>query len=257
MRRVLSVLSALLLVTLTFVVGGVPANAADPTADLQIQKSVDSVGPHGPGDTFSYSITVGCSSTNELGCFATELTDVLPEPLVFDPDVQDPVTVSLSPAGTAGIEIDDNGFTVRPQHALGGDVGLRAGGSMTITVAVMVPMNVSADYDGETITNTATVVADNADEQPATVDVTLAVVTTLEAGLTKTVAPATVGALPGKPVAWTLRPSNQSNQTVDTIVVEDVFDGTNQDHLDFVSVDPAPAPETTDSTTVEYLVEGS
>ena len=257
MRRVLIVLSALLLTLTALLSGGVPATAAAITADLQIQKSVDSPGPHGPGDTLSYTIVVGCSSTNELGCVATELTDVLPDPLVLDPDIQNPVSVSLSPAGPADVQADGDRFTVTPRHPVGSDTGLRAGGSMTVTVAVKVPTTVSADFDGDTVTNTAEVVADNAEPQTSSADVTLAVRTTLEAGVAKSVSPGTVGALPGKPVRWTVKPSNQSNQTVDTIVVEDVFDGPNQRYLDFTSVETVTAPPTTDSTSVEYRVDGS
>lgn len=257
MRRALSLLSALLLVLLTFAVGTSSAVAADASADLQIMKSVDSVGPHGPGDTFSYTIVVGCSSTNELGCVGTELSDALPDPLVFDPDVQNPVTVSLSPTGPADLTVTGDDFTVRPQHQLGSEVGLRAGGSMTVTVAVKVPTTVSADFDGDTITNVASVVADNADRQSSSADVTIRVTTTLAADITKSVSPGTVGATAGKPVTWTLKPGNASNQTVDTIVVEDVFDGAGQDHLDFVSVDASRAPATTTTTTTRYLVAGT
>ncbi|MCL3838227.1 DUF5979 domain-containing protein [Aeromicrobium duanguangcaii] len=257
MRRALSLLSALLLVLLTFAVGTSSALAAEATADLQIMKSVDSAGPHGPGDTFSYTIVVGCSSTNDLGCVDAALNDALPDPLVLDPAVQNPVAVSLSPAGPADVKITGDDVTVRPQHQLGSDVGLRAGGSMTVTIAVQVPPTVSADLNGATLTNVASVVADNADRQSSSADVTVRVTTTLAADVTKSVSPATVGATAGRPVTWTLKPGNASNQTVDTIVVEDVFDGAGQDHLDFVSVDSTRRPATTTSTKVEYLVEGA
>ncbi len=257
MRRALSLLTAILLGLTTLVVGAVPATAADPTADLQIQKSVDSPGPYGPGDTFAYTIVVGCSSTNEAGCYDTVLSDSLPAPLQLDPSVPNPVTATLSPTGPVDVTAEGDTFTVTPQHPLGDDeVGLHAGSSMTVTVQVEVPTTVSADYDGQSVVNTASVVAENADQQTSSAAVTLEVETTLEAGVTKAVAPRTVPATPGRNVNWVLSPSNQSNQTVDRIVVEDVFDGTNSQYLDFAEVTTDPAPETTDSTTVEYLVEG-
>ncbi|SKB07278.1 DUF5979 domain-containing protein [Aeromicrobium choanae] len=257
MRRALVVLSALLLTLMALVSGGVPATAAAVTADLQIQKSVDSPGPYGPGDTFAYTIVVGCSSTNEAGCFDTVLSDALPEPLELDPAFANPVTAVLSPAGPAGVSVDGDSFTVEPRHPVGDRVGLRAGSSMTVTVQVRVPTTVSADFNGDEILNTAVVVAENAEEQRSTAAVTLEVETTLEAGVSKSVTPGTVPATPGKRVSWTLEPSNQSNQTVDRIVVEDRFDGTNWSHLDFAGITTDPAPESTDDTTVEYLVEGT
>lgn len=256
LRRFLPLPLAFVLAFATVLIGATPSVAADPTADLQIQKSVDSPGPYRAGDTFSYTIVVGCSSTNELGCFNTALTDSLPAPLEFDPSVPNPVVATLSPAGDADVTVTEDGFTVAPLQPLDDEVGLRAGASMTVTVSVRVPPDASADFDGDTITNTAAVVADNADRQTSSADVRLEVETTLVAGLEKSAAPRTVPAVPGKNVTWGLSPSNESNQTVDAIVVEDVFDGQNAGYLDFAGIDTEPAPETTDSTTVEYLVEG-
>ncbi|MFH7322882.1 DUF5979 domain-containing protein [Aeromicrobium sp. JJY06] len=256
MRRALVVLSALLLSLTAVLSGGVPAVAAV-SADLQIQKSVDSPGPYGPGDTFAYTIVVGCSSTNEAGCFDTVLSDSLPEPLELDPAFANPVTAVLSPTGPAAVSVDGDSFTVAPQHPIDGRVGLRAGSSMTVTVQVRVPTTVSADFNGDEIVNTAAVVGENAEEQQSTAAVTLEVETTLEAGVAKSVAPGAVPATPGKRVSWTLTPSNQSNQTVDRIVVEDRFDGAGWNHLDFAGITTDPAPDSTDDTTVEYLVGGT
>lgn len=232
------------------------AAAADPTADLQILKSASGPGPYGPGDTFTYTIQVGCSSTNDLGCYGASVQDTLPAPLVLNPDVANPVTATASPAAEVTITHTTNSFTAAPQQDLDGTPGLSAGGTVTVTVQVMVPTTASADFDGTTITNTADATATNADKVSAQAKVSLAIPTTLVADLTKTGSPRTSPATPGKPVTWTLTPSNQSNQTVDTITVTDMFDGPNQSYLDFAALSVTTAPPTTTSTTINYWVGG-
>lgn len=79
MGRLLRVVLALALGLLAFTGYGLPAAfAAD--ADLQISKTVSSPGPYEPGDTFTYFIQVGCSSTGTAGCTNAVVDDTLPAP---------------------------------------------------------------------------------------------------------------------------------------------------------------------------------
>lgn len=242
-----------------------PALAAEDSASLQVSKSV--VGGqtvYSPGDAFQYEIEVGCSSTNDDLCVNAALADALPAPLVFDPSTPTPVTVSLSPSGPSDLVVDKDAgtFTVTPKHTGNYEgapaTGLSAGGSMLITVSVQVPTTVGGDYDGATITNTAKADADNALPVEGSTPITLDVETTLAPSLTKSSSAATIPAVPGRAVDWTLAPGNASNQVVDIIVVQDPasppadFDG----YLDVTGVDvTAPAGSTGQS--VEYFVAGA
>lgn len=223
-KRWLASVAALSVVLTALVPLGATAASAVDNAVLQLKKSL--VGDQtvfAPGDTFEYEIVVGCSSTLDLGCLDAALTDALPEPLVLNPANPDPVTASVAPDGTADVVLDGTtGFTVTPrQEDSDGNIGLLAGGTMTVTVNVQVPTGTSGDFDGAKITNTAHADAGNAAEVQSSADVTLRVDTTLAASLSKRVSPTTVPAVPGRSVEWTIAPGNASNQTVDTIVMQD------------------------------------
>lgn len=263
MRATAAFLTALLLGAGALVAQ--PAAAAEDSAALQVSKSV--VGGqtvYGPGDTFQYEIEVGCSSTNDNLCVNAALKDALPAPLVFDPAVSSPVTATLLPQGPVDVAVDAGAgtFTVTPRHP-GTDAGapatgLSAGGSMLITVSVKVPTTVGADYDGASIVNTATADADNALPADGSTAITLDVDTTLVPSITKSASTGTIPAVPGRPVDWTLTPGNASNQTVDTIVVQDPatppadFGG----YLSPTGVD-VTAPAGATGSTTEYFVDGA
>ncbi|MFD4957966.1 DUF5979 domain-containing protein [Microbacterium sp. NPDC058389] len=255
----------MVLAAATVFIGVAPAAFA--VAAFSIQKSTVEPGPFSPGDTVTYQITVNCSSANDPGCFNTVLSDTLPAPLEFNPDNPNPVTVALSapsgqPVGEYDLAVDPatNSFTVTPGTDLNADpVVWPAGNSMTITINAIVPPDTEGTWDGQTVTNTASVVADNAPAADGSADVTLDVETTLVPSLDKSVTPTTtMPAVPGQPVDWTLTPGNASNQNVDTIVVQDPqnppadFGG----YLDFAGVDVTAPPGTT-GTTTEYYVNGA
>lgn len=223
-RRWLASVAALSVVLTALVPLGATAASAADNAVLQLKKSL--VGEQtvfAPGDTFEYEIVVGCSSTLDLGCLDAALTDALPEPLVLNPANPEPVTASVAPGGTADVVLDGTtGFTVTPQQQdADGNTGLLAGGTMIVTVNVQVPADTSGEFNGAKITNTAKADAGNAAEVQSSADITLRVDTTLAASISKRVSPATVPAVPGRAVEWTIAPGNASNQTVDTIVMQD------------------------------------
>lgn len=261
-RRFLAGLTVIALAAASLVFGAAPAFAV---AAFSIQKTAVEAGPFGPGDTVTYQITVNCSSVNDPGCLNTVLSDDLPEPLLFNPAIENPVSVQINPpagqpAGDYDLEVDaaGNSFTLTPGLDLAADpIVWPAGYSMTVTVNAIVDPAIDGTWDGATVTNTATAVADNAPATPATADVVLAVDTTLESSIDKTVAPtSTLPAVPGQVVDWRVTPGNASNQNVDTIVIQDPVapPGEFGGYLDVTGYDVTP-PDGTDTTTTEYFVD--
>ncbi|UNK69446.1 DUF5979 domain-containing protein [Microbacterium sp. H1-D42] len=263
--KLLAGITSILLVFASIFVGAVPASAAD-TAAYGISKSVVESGPFGPGDTITYQITVNCSSTNQGGCDDTVLSDALPEPLMLNPSITPAVTVQLNAAAgqpvgeyDLAIDTDENSFTVKPAADLSASPATWPGGnSMTITVNAMVKPTADGTWDGQSVRNTANVDGANAPPASAPADVTLAIETTLLPSIEKTVSPSgTLPAVPAQPIDWTVTPGNNSNQNVDTIVVQDPinppgdFDG----YLDITGYDVTEPPGTT-ATTTEYWVNG-
>ncbi|WP_336653330.1 MULTISPECIES: DUF5979 domain-containing protein [unclassified Leucobacter] len=260
-RRWLASVAALSVVLTALVPLGATAASAADNAVLQLKKSL--VGEQtvfAPGDTFEYEIVVGCSSTLDLGCLDAALTDALPEPLVLNPANPEPVTASVAPGGTADVVLDGTtGFTVTPQQQdADGNTGLLAGGTMTVTVNVQVPADTSGEFNGAKITNTAKADAGNAAEVQSSADITLRVDTTLAASISKRVSPATVPAVPGRAVEWTIAPGNASNQTVDTIVMQDPTAPpfTFAPNLELVGVD-VTEPAGATGHEVQYWVTGT
>ncbi|UJP11221.1 DUF5979 domain-containing protein [Microbacterium sp. KUDC0406] len=264
-NRFLASVTALLLAAASIFVAAVPAAAAD-TAQYGIQKSAVEPGPFAPGDTITYQIVVNCSSTNEGGCDDTVLSDTLPEPLMFNPDIDPAVTVELNaPAGQPvgeydrTIDTDGNSFTVTPATDLNATPKTWAGGnSMTVTVNAIVKPDADGTWDGQTVTNTAGVDGSNAPPASSPADITLDVETTLVPSIEKVVSPTgTLPAVPGQPIDWTVTPGNGSNQNVDTIVVQDPVSppGTFGGYLDVTGYDVTP-PAGTTGTTTEYWVDG-
>ena len=244
--------------SLALAIGLVPATAAYAADDasLQVRKSV--VGEQtqfGPGSTFQYEIVIGCSSIISPTCVNAVLADALPAPLIFDPAASNPVTATSSPAGPVNITLDgSNGFTATPGP---GSAGLPAGGSITFTVRVKVPDDIAGTWNGVTVTNEALADADNAPASTSSADISLKVDTTLVPSLTKTGSPATVPAVPGKNVDWTLTPGNASNQNVDTIVVQDpATPPSTTPYLQTTGLDVVD-PAGTTSRTVQYFIDGA
>ena len=227
-KRTFAAVTAILAIVFGGLVAPSVALAADDDAALNISKTV--VGTKTqfvPGDRFDYEIQIGCSSPTSPGCVDAALLDTLPAPLVLDPAMSSPVVASIAGGGDSTItySTDANGrdsFKVEPKHAFATGTGLKVGYTMLVTVSVLVPTTTSGEFNGATVTNTAAVDAANAEEVDSSADVTLAVQTTLAPSLNKTVAPSsTLPAVAGRAIAWTLKPGNASNQSVDTITVQD------------------------------------
>ncbi len=247
-------------VVLASVLVPAPAQAAIDSS-LQITKTA-AAGPYQPGDVFSYTITTICSSPTAPGCINAAITDILPQPLVFDPGHANPVIATVAGGGTSTVAITGSTFRVAFTKSLGGsDIGLVQAKQATVTVWVKIPADASADNAG-LITNTARIAADNADPKTASADVTLTIPSRLAVDVDKErTSAATVPATPGAPVEWQISGTNDSNKKVDTLVLQDPADPSSPstgpfEYLDLRDLDPFTPPAGATGLTFEWLGSG-
>ncbi|MFN4001097.1 DUF5979 domain-containing protein [Microcella sp.] len=212
-----------------------PATAAegDPDEPVLVQFEKDAIpaaadAAVAPGGTVTYQFTINCSSL-ETDCLDLTLDDVVPEPL----ELQTVTTAQSIPP--IDVEITGNTFSVRVIDDLGGGlVGLQAGTGIQINATATVPADLSADWDGAVLPNTATVSVANREDlaldppRPSSVEssaeVRLEVERTLASQVTKTVTPDSATAVAGTPVAIALGATNSSNGSVDSLVVQEPAD---------------------------------
>ena len=222
-RGAVAAVASLLLLTSVLVP---TAAIADPPAEIPVIHLDKTVSPTpaqrslNPGDTATYSFNVECSSLT-TACDDFSVTDTIPAPLVLG-------SVS-SPAGVHSTVVKSgNTFTVNIIQPLDdGQNGLDAGRQVGFTATAVVPTNVSASFNGQLVTNTATATASNV---PAPVtssaDVKLAVPTVLAATIGKTYSPSSLNSSPGVASTIALTASNTSNIGVDSLTVQDPADVT-------------------------------
>lgn len=206
------------------------AAEGDPDEPVLVQFSKVAIPPAAlaavePAGTVTYQFTINCSSL-ETDCLDLTLTDVVPAPLVLQ---SVSTAQSIPPIQT---QITGNAFTVRIIDDLGGGlVGLQAGTGIQINATATVPADLSADFDGAILPNTATVTVSNREDlnldprRPSTIEssaeVRLAVDRTLASQVTKTITPESETAIEGTPVAMSLGATNSSNGSVDSLVIQE------------------------------------
>lgn len=138
-RRALALAVALLIGLVLSVAGASPAAAAD--ASMSIQKAA-SVSDVTPGQTFEYTIQVQCTTSAVSGCTNATVTDPLPDHIELNGDI----VVPHSPAPTIDT---DPPFRIAFNDDLGGgDVGLKSGEVVTITVPVKVSGDIPVSESG-------------------------------------------------------------------------------------------------------------
>lgn len=198
---------------------------ADITAVASIVKSA-SVDEVQPGDTFTYTLSMGCSSITDVGCRDAVTTDTVPAPfVVVDAVVGTGVNDADAPL------IDGNTVTVRWTTPLGdGTQGILDASTAVVSVTVRLPEDTSYDYSGIPVVNDATVEGTNFADADAQVAVTPIIPLELETTTTKSFGPATVIASPGAAVTAHLGATNRSNATVETLVIQDPVDPTAAPH---------------------------
>jgi uncharacterized repeat protein (TIGR01451 family) len=175
-----------------------------------------------PGQNFTYSFQVGCTSLTDA-CVDLVITDTIPAPfeLVAVAD-----TSTGDNAASATIASDGNDITVTFTDDLqndDGSVGMLPSNYFSFVATVTLPEDVSAEYDGQTVRNTAyvSVANPNTGHTQAHDDVTLEIPLTLASTVTKAYSPSTMSAIEGSPVTMTLGATNSSNSPVDSLTIED------------------------------------
>lgn len=209
-----AVVAALLVPT----TGSLSASAADLQPVLiEISKTATPAAPQAliPGEQVVFDIEVSCSST-DTDCVGMKVTDPMPTPLTL---------VSVSPSLSYTVVQTGNSFVASFTDVLDEGVGLRAGATVSLQVIAAVPNNVDASFNGQTVTNTATVTVDNPTVPESTLsdtaDVLLSIPLDLESTISKTVTPNSVVGLPNTVVNFDLSATNTSNTAVDKLIIED------------------------------------
>lgn len=145
-----------------------PSAAFAAESSLRIDKRVDDLDVQDtliPGDEFIYTIDLAC---DDVDCVNVQVTDTLPAELAgfeFVGTSYSPATLPLT-VSTAGcveeggvpVEVSENcTVTVVFQQPVDGGIGLEAGGTLKLSLALRAPLDLPADwaYNGETVTNTA------------------------------------------------------------------------------------------------------
>ncbi|MDM7832106.1 DUF5979 domain-containing protein [Cellulomonas edaphi] len=223
------------------VVPALPAAAAD----WGIQKVEISQGPYQPGDQVQWVVTVSCSDPNANPCTNTVLTDPLP-------DGVDLVSASIQ-SGPAGgvIDADTDSNTVTYTNP-----SVPNGGQAQILVTAEVDPDLPFSQSGQSITNTATVVADNAASQDASDAIAPIVPLVLDSDTTKSIEPTGGIASPGTAATVTLGSTNTSNDPVDTLVIQDPVDPSAAPNpftlLGYTGTGEITYPPNADTVTEEY-----
>ncbi|WP_164743466.1 DUF5979 domain-containing protein [Microbacterium sulfonylureivorans] len=223
-------------------------------ASLTKDASVDVIAP---GETFTYTLTVGCSSITDVGCRDAVLTDVVPAPfVVVDAVVGAGVNTALEPA------ISGNTVTVTwvtdLDGASGDEVGILDATTGVVEITAQLPADASYDANGVEVFNEAYIEGANFVDVPASAGVTPVIPLDLATTPAKTIAPGSAIATPGTPVTATLGGSNDSNATVDTLVIQDPAVETASpnpfEYLGFAGFGTVAPPAGTTTTTYEVYV---
>ena len=241
---------------------------ADPAAVLDISQAVDHPAD-GPGDTFTYTITVDCSSAE---CINASLTDVLPAQ--FDAlTLNSSVAVTPPPEAGVGYTTSWGGpnnrtLTVNFSEA-GGASGIAAGDGYTVQVSMSVPSGLSPDFgsNGVAVPNPASVSADDADTKTSAASVTVTVPVTVNTAITKTWTTTAGGSttsaqyLVGGSSVVALTAQNTSNALATSLVLQDPADPTSANNpfedQGFVSFGTASLPAGANEVFVDAWVAGA
>jgi fimbrial isopeptide formation D2 family protein len=233
-------------VSAALVAGGVslPAAvwAAGNTASLSLSKEVFQpgtttplTGPVTPGQAFDYSITAACSGLTQ-GCISAKTVDVIPAGITIQvPPSQPPLYTVVYDAATRTLTVTYTDALAAPPNPAGSQ-GLSAGSARDLTIRATVNQNAT---DGQKITNTAQVTADNASPASGSSTVTVTVPSVIQPAATKSFAPSSMMAQSHAGSTITLGAVNNSSSTarVKSLTVGDHTPNT-WDDFDLTGVGP-------------------
>ncbi|WP_229242903.1 DUF5979 domain-containing protein [Cellulosimicrobium marinum] len=192
----------------------VPAAPAA-AASWGIQKQALSQGPYTPGDEVQWVVTVSCSDPNADPCVPTTITDPLPDGIEL-------VSASVqNQSGATNGSLDPDTETDTVTYTAD---SVNNGGQVQILINAVVDPDIPYAADGVPITNTATVVSDNAPANQASNSITPTVPLNLDSATTKEITPEGAIASPGTPALVTLGATNTSNDPVDSLVLSEPVD---------------------------------
>lgn len=257
-RRILVLLAAVLVSS----VGLVPVAALPdpPPADVSATATLAKEASESevvPGETFTYTLTLGCSSITDNGCRGAVLGDVVPAPFeVVGATVGGGVNTADDPV------IDGNSVTVTWTTDLGdGTTGILDNSTGVVEIEVVLPEDVSADVSGVPVVNDALLEGTNFVDVDDQVEVTPVVPVELATTATKAFDPDSSLATPGTPVRAALTATNDSNATVETLTIQDPVDPDAApnpfDYLAFTDFGFVVPPDGTSGTTYEVYVDGA
>ncbi|NYE19207.1 DUF5979 domain-containing protein [Microbacterium immunditiarum] len=212
-----------------------------------------------PGETFTYTLTVGCSAITDLGCRGAVLNDVIPAPfVVVDAVVGGGVNTAAEPV------IEGNSVTVTWTTPLGdGTVGILDATTGVVEITAMLPADASYDVSDIPVVNEATIEGVNFADEDAAVAVTPVIPLALATTATKAFTPTEAVATPGTPVSAALGAANTSNATVGSLTIQDPVDPDAApnpfDSLAFAGFGTVTPPAGADPalTTYEVYVDGA
>ena len=215
-KRAIAALIALLLGVGLSGLGAAPALAADPTASMSIQKAASAQTVE-PGQTFTYTIQFQCTAGTVNGCVNAVVDDPMPSyiTIVGTPTVTGTSNYDISKSTSGELVIS---FT---DSLGGGQIGLAPGNVVTVQVQAKVADDAPVDADGQVLTNTAAITADNANTKQSSADVTLNVPATVAASTTKSISPSGGPNTAGSTTTATLSGTNNSNVPVHQLVISD------------------------------------
>lgn len=246
--RVAGGVLAALLVLAMIPLGTTPAAAEGPS-QLSLTKTA-SVTTVVPGQTFSYTLEVGCTAVDVgTGCTNATLTDSVPPQFEV-------VSVTVGTGLSAETpQVSGQDVTVvfnSPLDDPPGAIGLPASATGTVTITVRARDDLQYEANGIPVSNTGELTASNqiapaSASASVTPDVALDLATTAAKSFDPTGAPAS----PGTPTTLTLSGTNTSNAGVDSIVLTDPTDPAATpnpfDYLEVTSLGavtfPAPADQ--------------
>ncbi|GAA2263774.1 hypothetical protein GCM10009853_016300 [Glycomyces scopariae] len=207
-----------------------------------------------PGETFTYSIVIGCTSFTPT-CANAELTDVIPAEFTV-------VGTPLVTGAAGSPAVDGQTVTVAFTDAGGdGTQGLLAGATATVQIQVRVDPDLPHSADGIPVPNTATATADNAPDADDTAEVTPQVPLELDVTAGKSFDPDQAVARPGTATTATITAADASNGDVDYLRVTDPTDPAASpnpfDYLAFTGFGDVVFPDGADQVLVEVWVDGA